>query len=65
MVITDTVIQKLLNYLSRQPYRDVQELISAIINEVNKPENKNNSLFIKERSSEPELPLEDAGGRSS
>jgi len=68
MIITDTVIQKLLNYLSRRPYRDVQELISAIINEANKPENKNNSLFIKESvrmSREPELPLEDAGGRSS
>ena len=57
MIITDTVIQKLLNYLTRQPYREVQELISDIVNELNKPENKH--------SREPELPLENVGGRSS
>ena len=57
MIIADTVIQKLLNYLTRQPYREVQELISDIINESNKPENKH--------SREPELPLENVGGISS
>ena len=57
MIIDDAVVQKLLNYLTRQPYRDVQELISNVISEANKPEN------IQGR--EPELPLEDVGGRSS
>jgi hypothetical protein len=57
MIIADTVIQKLLNYLTRQPYREVQELVSDIVNESNRPENKH--------SREPELPLEDVGGRSS
>ena len=57
MIITDTVIHKLLNYLTQEPYREVQELISDIVNESNKPENKH--------SREPELPLENVGGRSS
>lgn len=49
MIIDDNVIQKVLNYLTRQPYREVQELISAIVNEANKSENT--------WSKEPELPL--------
>ena len=57
MIIDDAVVQKLLNYLTRQPYRDVQELISNVISEANKPENT--------WSKEPELPLENVGGRSS
>jgi len=57
MIIDDNVVQKILNYLTRQPYREVQELISNVISEANKPEN------IQGR--EPELPLEDVGGRSS
>ena len=57
MIIDDAVVQKILNYLTRQPYREVQELVSDIVNESNRPENKH--------SREPELPLEDVGGRSS
>ena len=57
MIIDDAVVQKILNYLTRQPYREVQELIANIISEANKPENI--------QSREPELPLEDVGGRSS
>jgi len=49
MIIDDAVVQKLLNYLTRQPYREVQELISNIISEANKSENTWNK--------EPELPL--------
>jgi len=58
MIIDDAVVQKILNYLTRQPYREVQEVISDIINASNyqnRTENKN----------EPELPLENVGGRSS
>ena len=57
MIIDDAVVQKILNYLTRQPYREVQELIANIISEANKPENI--------QSREPELPLENVGGRSS
>jgi len=57
MIIDDAVVQKILNYLTQQPYREVQELISSIISEANKSENT--------WSKEPELPLEDAGEKSS
>jgi len=57
MIIEDNVVQKLLNYLTRQPYREVQELISTIINEANKPENT--------WSKEPELPLGNHRGEES
>ena len=48
MIIDDAVVQKLLNYLTRQPYREVQELISNVISEAKKSENTWNK--------EPELP---------
>ena len=57
MIIDNAIVQKLLNYLNRQPYGEVQELIANVVNEANKPENI--------QSREPELPLEDVGGRSS
>ena len=57
MIIDDAVVQKLLNYLTQQPYREVQQLIANVVNEANKPENI--------QSREPELPLEDVGGSSS
>jgi len=57
MIIEDNVVQKLLNYLTRQPYREVQELISTIISEANKPENT--------WSKEPELPLGNHRGEES
>ena len=57
MIIDDAVVQKLLNYLTRQPYREVQELISSVVNEANKPENT--------CSKEPELPLGNHRGEES
>jgi len=57
MIIDDAVVQKLLNYLTRQPYREVQELISNIISEANKSENT--------WSKEPELPLGNHRGEPS
>ena len=57
MIIDDAVVQKLLNYLARQPYREVQELISNVISEANKPENT--------WSKEPELPLGNHSGEET
>ena len=56
MIIDDAVVQKLLNYLTRQPYREVHSLIVELMLEAQTEENT---------QKQTELPLENVGGRSS
>jgi len=55
MIIDDAVLQKILNYLTQRPYREVHPLIVEIMLQTQTDANKR----------EPELPLEDVGGSSS
>tara|TARA_R110000744_G_scaffold287898_2_gene398964 strand:+ start:354 stop:524 length:171 start_codon:yes stop_codon:yes gene_type:complete len=56
MEIDNAVLQKVINYLTQRPYREVHALIVEIMLETQTDENI---------QKQPELPLENVGGRSS